>query len=173
MSGGWIRGIENAFLNEDQKRLSLEPAENLGYITAWQIAGPFQGKIVGEPPPAKARWETKSFETLFVDIGAVLGESENSHAFARSWIWLDDESDGRMCIGSNDTVAVWINGETVHQCLRDRPFHLDEDRIKVKFAQGWNEILVSCGNWFTDWGFALRVDAGEDLDGLQTSVKEP
>jgi hypothetical protein len=67
-----------------------------------------------------------------------------------------------MLIGSDDQVAVWVNGEEVHRNNTSRGAFPDSDIVQCELNAGWNEVLCKIGQNGGGWGLYLRFN---DPDG--------
>ena len=92
--------------------------------------------------------------------------NEHASAFALATpIWPRDE-DVLLKIGSDDGVAVWVNGTLVHQNHAWRGVTLDSDTCRAHLKSGPNEILVKINQGGGGWAFCVRITNtnGDPLD---------
>ncbi|MFH0945191.1 MAG: hypothetical protein V2A76_08345, partial [Planctomycetota bacterium] len=68
-----------------------------------------------------------------------------------------EEGSGLLKVGSDDGVAVWLNGRQVHRNLVDRGLTIDQDGVPVTFRAGPNELLVKVSQSGGGWSFSVRV----------------
>ena len=73
-----------------------------------------------------------------------------------------EEGSGLLKVGSDDGVAVWLNGKQVHRNLVDRGLTIDQDKVKVTFRAGSNQLLLKVSQSGGGWSFSARVT---DADG--------
>ncbi len=67
-------------------------------------------------------------------------------------------TDARIYLGSDDGVAVCINGEQAHRNPAGvSPFPLERDAFEVNLKTGVNHCLVKVSSGTEDWGFAVRI----------------
>jgi hypothetical protein len=59
-------------------------------------------------------------------------------------------------IGSDDGVKVWLNGELVHKNWSIRGVSEDDDRVRVRFKKGKNQLVLKIQNGEGGWGFCCR-----------------
>jgi len=78
----------------------------------------------------------------------------------------DTAREAVLKIGSDDGVALWLNGERVHLHDVARGLTVDEDVVPVTLRQGSNVLLVQVSQGGGDWGLCVRLcDAGgEPID---------
>ena len=62
-----------------------------------------------------------------------------------------------MAVGSDDGVAVWLNGEEVHRNAVMRGIRPDSDLAAVKMKAGENRLLVKVEQGGGEWKFCLRL----------------
>jgi tetratricopeptide (TPR) repeat protein len=154
-----------------------------GLVEEWEIAGPFRSlgneishgpsygpvqagatQTLAEPTiPQNTTWRSTNpqRELGVIRVGAVLGlstqETAGQFAYARTTLSSAEERRVTLCLGSDDSVRVWVNGELVHSYTEARSLALDQDRIPVTFKKGANKILMKIGNNTDAWSFAFRV----------------
>ncbi len=69
-----------------------------------------------------------------------------------------------LLVGSDDQVAVWINGVRVHRHNPSRGATPDEDMVPCELRAGWNQVLCKVGQHYGGWGLYLRfADPEGDL----------
>ena len=80
------------------------------------------------------------------------GEARNSYAYALVRVKAARAMKAVLSVGASDALAVWVNGNKVHQKLTGRDWSPDEDRIALELRKGSNEILLKSihggGLWF-------------------------
>ena len=62
-----------------------------------------------------------------------------------------------MLLGSDDGIAVWVNGQRAFVFEAMRACVLDENIVPVELVAGWNSILVKVTQYGGAWVFALRM----------------
>lgn len=159
-------------------------------VNAWWIAGPFDapfesGLATVFPPESgfdpRAAFEGKGGKAVgwrrcerpvrpgdsltdefFVHLHEFYGE-RISHAVAYGFTYLlaPREQDASLAIGSDDGVAVWLNGKEVHRKNVGRPYSPKQDRVAVRLRKGANELLIKVNQGGGDWGFSVFVETPE------------
>ena len=78
-------------------------------------------------------------------------------------------------IGSDDGVAVWINGQLVHRNNVGREWAKDQDSFEVKTQsqQGLNRCLIKITQTIGGWDFSLRFSNGGHKNSLRSAVYSP
>jgi hypothetical protein len=79
--------------------------------------------------------------------------------FAYLWAQIDMPEDkvATLGIGSDDAVKVWLNGDLVHQNWLEREMVEDEDRVRVHFKKGQNQLVFKVQNLYEQWGVCCRL----------------
>ncbi len=147
-----------------------------GFVTKWQVIGPFakcDETDLGQHPfgnkgprleasypstAGKASWQPLDTPDLdgIVDL-RVWQKKSNASAYAFAEIhWPRDEA-VTVLLGSDDGVAVWLNGALVHANHTARGVRIDDDKLALNFRSGSNQILVKVNQGSGDWGFCLRI----------------
>lgn len=164
------------------------------YIREWLILGPlfpnqlgtdFLASVGGEAgiepregedfttaDKRKMVWKRyKSGDNVINLLGAV-GNYQNAVVYA--FCNIQSESTGlvRLYLGSDDGIAVWINGRQVHFHNVVRPLIPDKDALQVNLKAGKNCCLIKVSQSAGGWGFSERIDSSNPnfavLSGLIT-----
>ena len=93
----------------------------------------------------------------FVDLAAVLGQSEWCVAYAYTDVQEPGARDALLRCGSDDGIRVWVNGQEVHSHDTGRAYRMDSDLFPVRFRAGVNRILVKITNQTGGWGFGVAI----------------
>ena len=111
--------------------------------------------------PAESRktlaWKRYTTEGNIVDLLKAVGVHENATAYAFVSLLSEVGGNAEISLGSDDGVAIWMNGQRVHHNPVNRPITLDEDVFEADFLAGLNRCLVKVGNGIGRWEFAMRV----------------
>jgi len=149
------------------------------YIREWLVLGPFfpddLGKDFLSDTGGEASIEPKEGDTVTTADGKTLtwkryesgrdivnlldavGDHEYATAYAFCVLQSEIAGEARIYLGSDDGVAVWINGERVHLFYNNRALVLNRDVFSVSLKTGANRCLVKVSNITGDWEFAMRV----------------
>ena len=150
-------------------------APRSGFLVSFAILGPLppseRGTLTRHPfmesRPNQKRilrgrkgpvtWQTKAFSDLDgrIDL-SFLKPSKQSCAYAYCELQWPKEERVEFRMGSDDQVAVWLNGTLVHKNWVSRGIRLDEDRFAATFARGRNRLLIKVNNGGGGWGFCIR-----------------
>lgn len=166
-----------------------------GVIAKWKILGPFENVWSAVHPPESdalaargavdlsrkyinaegkdAAWREVSGEgeQSAVDLGKIFQSNGMVCAYAYAEIEASDAAEVSLLCGSDDQIAIWINGEKVHDVAGSRGFEPDKDKVPIKLVAGTNRLLLKIGNQGGQWEFAARVPG---LQGMKyVASKEP
>ncbi len=161
--------------------VAIDPAREQGFITCWWMAGPFTRG-------GNSDWDAFPEELAHVDLsktvkldgkdvawkqvyspdpqGAVdlieaFGASNNLAVFGYAEISCAGVGEATFKVGSDDGIAVWVNGEKLHANNAFRGLKTDEDVFKAKLKAGSNAIVVKVLQARDAWSFCMRI-VGED-----------
>ncbi|HRS93653.1 MAG TPA: hypothetical protein P5179_00105 [Candidatus Latescibacteria bacterium] len=121
-------------------------------------------------PGGDLRWKRVDLDaTGFVDLKEIVSGQDSVLAYSVAWVDVPTLTRAELRVGSNDYVAVFVNGREVLRSTRGRVALRDENVIPVQLTPGWSEIMVKCGNVRRAWGFYLRVtdENGNEVPGLR------
>ena len=149
------------------------------YVKEWLVLGPFLSNNLQRDFLADAGGEaniepkagdfiiTEPGDTLFwkryksnqsvVDLLKAVGNFQNVTAYAFCVLKSKVAGKKQILLGSDDGVAVWINGKQAHYNAIARPLYLDNDQFEAHLDKGANRCLVKVSQGTLNWGFAMRV----------------
>lgn len=163
---------------------SVDLQRHFGFLTNWQIVGPFHNKERGgftaEFPPEKevdlsatyqgkdgeVRWQALQSDDAYgkVDINKPFGKLKEVTAFAYHVFEAEEARPAELRLGCKNAWKVWHNGKLLFG--RDeyhRGQRIDQYKMPITLQEGKNTILVKlCQNeqkekWTVEWEFQLRV----------------
>lgn len=166
----------------------LKPASS--FPSAFHLVGPFekahQDDIDSPLPPETDRNLAGSFtgidgqaiswkpvetrEDGLLRIGmAIPSAPRYAVAYALTYAYSKNARLADLLVGSDDQVAVWINGKEVHRNNVSRGAFADSDIVPCELQAGWNEVLCKIGQSGGGWGLFLRFNdpSGSLAYGLQ------
>lgn len=174
--GGTLSGeIDAAFLSQAPFGWNV-------FLGPWYVIGPFpkpqpEGArrgletdyLNGEPQVhlnasvqyggKQYRWEPYGRQVL--DFYAVAAPEGRKYVEVVAYAWTrffsDKSQDAVLAIGSDDSFAVWLNGEKVAENVVIRGNYLDDDRVIVHVREGENTLLLKVENWVGPWGAVARL----------------
>jgi HEAT repeat protein len=168
-----------AYLRE--RGVDVDPARAEGFITCWWLLGPVdrgQDRDWDRLPAAMREVDLGRPVTLHgsslawkrfhtpdphgaVDLIQAVGELSGKAVYAYTEVAVEKAEEAVFKIGSDDGIAVWVNGETVHANNVARPLVVDHDVVKVPLRAGKNTIVARIQQGGGEWGFCLRI-VGDD-----------
>ncbi|MCA9252080.1 MAG: DUF5110 domain-containing protein [Phycisphaerales bacterium] len=98
-------------------------------------------------------------DEFFVEFHKYFGDYHyNAVAYALTYLHAPRDMDVVLAIGSDDGVAVWLNGDEVYRHDVGRPFTSKQDRVKVSLKKGSNAMLLKISQGGGMWGFSTHVE---------------
>lgn len=111
-------------------------------------------------------------ESGFVDLDRIFGNCDHVVVYAEASITLSTRYSGRILVGSDDQVTLWIDGELRHDHQVERAFSPDQDKIDVDLLPGMHTIVLRVGQTQGDFGFGLRFTPETKGPLFETQAKE-
>ncbi len=183
---GWVDWRRGLYLRRagrmDEARKVLDA---LGMVSTWWIVGPFdneRGRGFGQPMgPESAEGIHLDLDATYqgkergvswrrvpavspygwVDLDAMLRPNDQCLAYAVTWIHSEEGGKVALRFGSDEGLAVWVNGGEVLRRDLHRHGQFEQDVVGVELVKGWNRILLKVGENLGAWGFRMRVTAPE------------
>src|SRR5262249_43214294 len=85
-----------------------------------------------------------------------------------------EEADAKILAGSDDQLAIWLNGQKVHDSGDGRRgFEADQDQVPLHFNAGRNHLLVKVGNFAGTWEFAARIPGYDGTKFVKSRAATP
>jgi serine phosphatase RsbU (regulator of sigma subunit) len=134
--------LEKDFLIDADGEANIEPKEGDTVVTA-------QGDTL--------TWKLHQTNRNIVDLLNVVGNHQYATAYAFCTLKSDVEGKNQILLGSDDGVALWINGRRAHYNPAARFLFLDHDNFEADLNKGANRCLIKVSQGILDWGFAMRV----------------
>jgi len=146
----------------------IRPKPKGPFVSDWQVAGPFgdEGQKA-DAPPKDAQWQPVAADRGVLDFGKQWGQRDNAAGWARATIRSPRAQETTLWVGSDDGVAVWLNGEKVDEYTGERPALPDQDQVDVKLRGGENQLLCRVDNVKLGWQLIVRP---QDPNGELTVV---
>jgi hypothetical protein len=158
---------------------AMAQLERAGCLLRWHILGPFpnpggagmrtvyapengvdlEAEVAG--PQGGLRWRpvTGNAITGYVDLAALISPCDETLVYAHAVIESRGEADADLFTGSDDALAVFVNGRSVATRPFPRGCFVDNDRTRVRLRAGKNQLLLKVGNFREGFGFTCRVCA--------------
>ena len=103
----------------------------------------------------------------FVDLN-VLGPVSPETALVHLYVFAERDSAYQLLIGSDDRAEIALNGQRIHRSPKSSAWRPDQEKIAVRFAKGWNRLLLRVDSAGGLFGFSLRFALP---DGRPVSLK--
>jgi len=118
---------------------------------------PKEGDIVVTAKGDTLTWSRHQANRSIVDLSIAVGNNQHATAYAFCTLKSDIEGKHQVLLGSEDGVAVWINGKRAHYNPEPRYFFLDHGGFEADLKEGTNRCLVKVSIGTGKWRFAMRA----------------
>jgi hypothetical protein len=167
------------FSEEEMDKIKMKIRRPEDLVNVWKVAGPFSRNGVSGLDlfdvafaPEKDRnftaWKempigVDGFEADFINLERFF-KVENSVAYLKTNVWIDNAQKLIFEIGSDDGVKIWVNDKLVHQNNQERGHEQGQDIAEVNLEKGWNSIMMKVTQGVGEWGASLAIsDLERDL----------
>ena len=117
------------------------------------------------------RWqEATARADGFLDLRRDLSPMPMTVGYTLVYIYTPKTTDSVMLIGSDDEIAVWLNGTEIHRKRIDAGATADADAVPCQLKTGWNTVLCQKIDLGWSWGLYLRFT---DADGILRYATQP
>ncbi len=106
----------------------------------------------------------------YLDLRRDLSPTPLTVGYTLVYVHASKTTDSVMLIGSDDEIAVWLNGTEIHRDSIDAGATADRDAIPCQFKAGWNTVLCQKVDLGWSWGLYLRFT---DADGVLRYTTQP
>ncbi|MBN1350130.1 hypothetical protein JXJ21_12015 [candidate division KSB1 bacterium] len=139
-----------------------------------KLATPAEGTRVTVPEYNLTRtWFYYHSETEKIPFNEIFEPNDLVVAYAFCRIESETERKAILSVGSNDGIAVWFNGEKVHENHCSRWLQPDNDYVPVMLQKGKNRLLIKVDEGTGDFGFAVRfLDYDSTISNLTVNLKQ-
>ncbi len=123
-------------------------------------------------PAGKVTWKlTHGSDDGRLDFAANLKPNQSNIAYAAVIIRCEHKSPAILKLGSNDMLAVWLNGKRIYVYPDPRASGPDADKVAVNLKKGDNLLLAKVQNVGGAWWLYARFAGLFSIDGdLYTTV---
>ena len=116
--------------------------------------------IDGKP----VRWqEATARADGYLDLRKDFSPTPMTVGYTLVYVHAPKATDSVMLIGSDDEIAVWLNGTEIHRKSIDAGASADADAVPCQLKAGWNTVLCQKVDLGWSWGLYLRFT---DADGI-------
>lgn len=156
-----------------------------GFICNWLVLGPFQGGLADklieeegvrhqEMMVSGGRVWRKVFANP-LDFTSLFGKISKACAYAGIYVYSPRDVDVVLLLGSDDGIAVWLDGEEVWRNPAVRPLQADVDKVPLKLSKGWHSLFLKVSQETGEWGLCARLvdEEGQVLKDLRYSLLPP
>ncbi|MHC4248637.1 MAG: DUF3857 domain-containing protein [Planctomycetota bacterium] len=175
-------------------------ARRLGFITEWQVVGPFEnekggGFRVAYPPesgidfegvyPGKkhpVRWRPVPVRPPdgIIDLDAMFRPNEECIAYAVTYVHSEERRPCELRVATDDGFELWLNGRKLASHEVERACFFDQDVLPAELQSGWNRILIKVADARIAWEFRLRItdpsgaalEPGKDFEVSSSPARE-
>jgi|GEM_PF-2060250 len=155
----------------------------LGYITDWYVAGPFDNErgagfeTAYEPEQRFDRgaamegkeravaWRLnpgRQHPLARLRLDAMLRPNQQAVAYLATAVQTSTERAVVLRFGTEASYKIFLNGHELASRRVERPFAPDQERVVLPLLEGWNQLLVKLAVEEGPWTFASRFS---DLEG--------
>ena len=106
----------------------------------------------------------------YLDLRRDLSPTPRTVGYTLVYIHAPKVTDAMMLIGSDDEIAVWLNGTEIHRKSIDAGATADADAIPCQLKAGWNTVLCQKVDLGWSWGLYLRFT---DADSVLKYATQP
>ena len=147
------------------------------FITDWWVIGPFDNsgrkgfdkvfppevnvdttKVYSGKKDQQVKWEKYENERSgYIDFVKIFPSADEAVGYAYRIIEVENSSNLKIGIGSNDGVKLWVNGQLIHNNKTSRKAEPNQDILDVKLKKGINTILLKVDQLGGGWGFYFSM----------------
>ncbi len=122
------------------------------------------GRFIGMGGEPIAWRDATADEAGHLDLNASIANltQENAVGYALTFVHSNADREATALIGSDDQVAVWVNGEEIHRHNAFRGATPDSDTAPCHLRKGWNTVLAKIGQNGGGWALYLRFTDPDD-----------
>jgi len=170
-------------------------------INSWWVIGPFDNpsdnKLETIYPPEKEidfdafykgkddkkiKWQKAAREIkpdanvsgeFFINLNEIFGQPyTNAVAYGVSYLYSPEDMKAVLALGSDDGVAVWLNGKEIHRNPVARPYASKQDHVEMRLNKGVNTLLLKISQGPGAWGFCCHIETpdGKPLTLVKTGL---
>ena len=113
-------------------------------------------------------------DEFFVNLLEVFAQyHSDSVAYALTYLHAPEDTEASLAFGSDDGIAIWLNGKELHRHEIGRPYQTKEDRIPLPLKRGSNALLLKINQYGGGWGFGAHVETpdGQPLTSVTVHLE--
>jgi len=135
-------GLDKDWLADHGGEAGIKPAEKMAHSL---------------PGGATAQWRPVTAWGDATDLSDGKGLKRDVLAYAFTTINREAAGKALLCLGSDESIRVWVNGAQVLDRRTRRQLVFDEDKVEVDLKAGDNSLLVKVEQRTGPWVFSARV----------------
>ncbi|HEX4561430.1 MAG TPA: glycoside hydrolase family 38 C-terminal domain-containing protein, partial [Gemmatimonadales bacterium] len=110
-------------------------------------------------PDSSDKWRPVTIPASGIDdLGKEFGGAkERTVVYAFSYVYAPKDESRTLVLASDDDILAWLNGQRIHYHDVPRGVDHDRDTVEVRFAKGWNALLLKVVNRGGDFGFGAWI----------------
>jgi energy-coupling factor transporter ATP-binding protein EcfA2 len=139
---GTPNGFDKDWLVEHGGETAIQPVEQMAHHL---------------PNGTTIKWRSVKAWGDATDLSDGVGLKRNLVAYAFTTISRKESGKALLCIGSDESIRVWLNGTVVLDTRTQRQLAFDEDQVEVDMKAGDNSLLVKLEQQAGPWVFSARV----------------
>ena len=189
--------VRNASAPVRPQAVEIHIADQL-FIREWSIIGPFPNEgcegfqrkyppeeelkkdAVYEGAGGRVKWQNVPAQKLAVPgipnycrLDGLFNPTDRVIAYLAAAIISPTAREVQIRLGSDDGVALWLNGREILRRHEHRGAEPDQERVKAALDAGPNILLVKLEDYEGDWGLILSLDPGRELKVRPLFADEP
>ena len=99
----------------------------------------------------------------YLDLRKDLTLTTMTVGYTLVYVYTPKVTDSMMLIGSDDEIAVWLNGTEIHRKSIDAGATADADAVPCQLKAGWNTVLCQKVDLGWSWGLYLRFTDADQI----------
>jgi alpha-mannosidase len=150
-------------------------------ITEWLMIGPYPSQERSQvlnwpylpekdlaPSPDEQigmyTWKKVAATGILVDLFQVGFPTVNYHAaYAFTYLYAKESGKANLLLGSDDGIAVWLNGKEVWRNDIQRGHTASADKVSILLNKGWNRLLLKISQFEGGWQYSCSVESPMDI----------
>ena len=108
----------------------------------------------------------------YLDLRRDLSPESMTVGYALVYIHASEPTDSVMLLGSDDEIAIWLNGTEIHRKNINAGATADTDAVPCQLKAGWNTVLCQKVDNGWSWGLYLRFTDADRILRYATQPEE-
>lgn len=162
---------------------ALADLERSANFSTWHMVGPFKASDFDQAwskdfgPESKVDLKQKFGRLKWTspdklkDGEAFALAGENSSWYFHRTATVASKLETELSLGSDDAIAVWVNGEQVLASKVQRGVAPDQEKVKVRLTEGSNELLIKIVNAGGAGGFYFNATSNQIPSNVASALR--